>query len=274
MPSPRPSPNPSPNPNHTIKRKSVSPAPPPAERRSASEVPYGPDSYDVLNPKLSASQTDLALPDPDEKIITHDGQEIDPSDHLPMESWAPEPEKRDKARSNSGESGRERPRGAQPPPPSGRRQLRIAGRPQSMAGPVPHPPNDHPHTPASAGRNRLQRKANRMSALPSGSPAGSSPLAPISSHNYNADNGFTPPRPTRSSTWDYPSENYAPGYGGSPGGGTRGAPAPPPKVPIPAMSGALVTAGGGGGGQEDWALMEEMSRIDIGAGRSRRHRGY
>ena len=165
--------------------------------------------------------------------------------------WSPgrrSPEPRDKMRSNSGESGRERPRGAQPPPPSGRRQLRIAGRPQSAAGPVQHPPDDHPHThPASAGRNRLQRKANRMSALPSGSPAGSSPLTPISSHSYNADSGFTPPRPTRSSTWDYPSENHAPGYGGSPGGGTvRGAPAPPPKVPIPTMSGALVSAGGGG----------------------------
>lgn len=264
--SPLPSPQPSPNPSHTIKRKSVSPAPPPAERRSATDAPYGPDSYDVLNPTLSASQTDLELPDPDAKIITYDGKEIDPSDHLPMESWAPEPEPRDKARSNSGESGRERPRGAQPPPPTGRRQLRIAGRPQSVAGPAPHP-DDHPHTPpVSAGRNRLQRKANRTSAMPSGTSAGPSPLAPISSHSYNADGGFAPPRPTRASTWDYPSENH------SPGGGARGAPAPPPKVPVPSMSGALVAAGGGG--TEDWALMEEMRRIDIGAGRSRRHGGY
>lgn len=291
--SPNPSPLPSPNPNHTIRRKSVSPAPIPSpnpshtiRRKSVSpappplEVPYGPDSYEALNPTFSTSQTDLALPDPDEKIITHDGKEIDPSDHLPMESWAPEPKPKDKTRSNSDEYERDRryssPRGAQPaPPPSGRRQLRIAGRPQSMAAPVTYHSDELPRTPPSAGRNRLQKKSNRMSALPStASPAGSSPLAPISSHNYNADaRGFTPPRPSRSSTWDYPSENHAPQYGSSPGGSMRGAPALPPKIPIPTMSGALVTTGGGSG-VEDWALMEEMSRIDIGAGRSRRHGGY
>lgn len=282
--SPNPSPQPSPNPNHTIKRKSVSPQPPPSQRRSGSEVPYGPDSYEALNPTFSASQSDLALPDPDEKIITHDGKEIDPSDHLPMESWAPEPLPKDKIRSNSDDRGRDRryssPRGAQPAPPSGgRRPLRIAGRQQSTAAPTTYTPDELPHTPpGSAGRNRLQKKPNRMPALPSsGSPAGSSPLAPISSHNYKTDSrGYTPPRPSRSSTWDYPSENHAPQYGSSPGGSMRGAPAPPPKIPIPTMSGALVTTGGGdggGGGGEDWALMEEMSRIDIGAGRSRRHGG-
>lgn len=281
--SPIPSPQPSPNPNRTIKRKSVSPRPPPSEARSGSEVPFGPDSFEALNPTFTTSQSDLALPDPNEMIITHDGKEIDPSDHLPMESWAPEPPAKDKANAKSDDRGRDRryssPRGAQPaPPPSGRRQLRIAGRPQSMAAPPTYPPDSLPHTPPSTGRNRLQKKSNRMSALPaSTSPAGSSPLAPISSHNYNADSrGFSPPRPSRSSTWDYPSENHAPQYGSSPGASLRGAPAPPPKIPIPTMSGALVTTGGGrgAGGMEDWALMEEMSRIDIGAGRSRRHGGY
>jgi len=52
----------------------------------------------------------------------------------------------------------------------------------------------------------------------------------------------------------------------------------PPKIPIPTMSGALVTTGrnnGGGYGDGDWALMEEMKSIDIGSGRSRRrYAGY
>ncbi|SPN97455.1 uncharacterized protein DNG_00969 [Cephalotrichum gorgonifer] len=277
--SPIPSPRHSPNPNHTIKRKSVSPAPPPSETRASSSVPFGPDSYDSLNPAFSASQSDATKPDPNAKIITYDGREVDPSDHLPMESWAPEPEPKDKNQQGSGDGERGRgyssPRGAQPPS-AGRRQLRIAGRPQSMAGPVSsYNPEDPRTPPGSAARNRLQKKSNRMSALPSSGSPGGSPLAPISPHSYNADaSGFTPPRPSRASTWDYPSENHAPQYGSSPGGSMRGGPPHPPKIPIPVMSGALVATGGQGGGPEDWALMEEMSRIDIGAGRSRRHGGY
>ncbi len=148
------------------------------------------------------------------------------------------------------------------------------------------PEEQQPHTPP-AGRNRLQKKSSRMSALPAPPSASPSPLAPIPAQNYNGDGGgreYAPQRLSRASTWDYPSENHAPQYGSSPGGGSRaGAPSIPPKVPIPTMSGALVTTRGGGGGGhggagygdgEDWALMEEMKRIDIGSGRSRRHGGY
>ncbi|KAF6821932.1 C2 domain containing protein [Colletotrichum plurivorum] len=263
---------------HTIKRKSVSPAPPPSDHRRLSGIPFGPDSYNELNPTLSANGSEIAGPDPDEKIITHDGREIDPSDHLPMDTWAPEPEPKG-PKTPATASVRSRVSAAPAPqvtPTSGRRQLRIAGRPQSQVSPVTY--NSDPYSTAvattgSGGRNRLQKKTQRMSALPSTSPAGSSPLAPISSHNYQ-DNGsdFTPPRLPRASTWDYPSENHAPQYGSSPGG-MRGGPPIPAKIPLPVMSGAM-PASYGGGNQGEWALMQEMSRIDIGAGRSRRHRHY
>ncbi|KAL2880741.1 hypothetical protein SGCOL_003768 [Colletotrichum sp. CLE4] len=223
-----------------------------------------------VSPGHYTTGSNVSRPDPDEKIITHDGREIDPSDHLPMDTWAPEPEpKGPKTPATASVRSRASPAATQAMPPTGRRQLRIAGRPQSQASPVTYgsDPYHVPGTPPSGGRNRLQKKTQRMSAMPSTSPAGSSPLAPISSHNYQ-DHGsdFTPPRLPRASTWDYPSENHAPQYGNSPGGGYGGAPPIPAKVPLPIMSGA--------NGDNEWALMQEMSRIDIGAGRSRRHRHY
>ncbi|OLN93034.1 Ingression protein fic1 [Colletotrichum chlorophyti] len=263
--------SPIPQSQHTIKRKSVSPAPPPTEHRRLSGVPFGPDSYDALNPTLSATNSDISRPDPDEKIITHDGREIDPSDHLPMDTWAPEPEpKGPQTPASASVRSRTSPAGAQPMPTSGRRQLRLATRPQSQASPItygsdPYVNPSTPSAPSTNGRNRLQKKTQRMSALPSS--ASSSPLAPISSHNYqDTGNDFAPPRLPRASTWDYPSENHAPQYGSSPGGHYASGPPIPAKVPLPVMSGA--------NGDNEWALMQEMSRIDIGAGRSRRHRHY
>ena len=281
--SPNPPRDPSPNPRHTIRRKSVSPAPPPQatnEPRRLSGVPFGPDSYDALNPTASAvaiREPATSRPDYDEstgKIITHDGREVDPSDHLPVESWAPEPEPK-KPSANS-----------RPPPPQSSlpqsRAMRLANRPQSMlpastgkySGGPDSPEPATPSPPVSTGRNRLQKKAHRASVatgpvmsgallVMSGangpgigrsgsSDMGSSPLAPLPPHQDN----FTPPRHlSRASTYDYagPSENHAPSYHGSgfsPGGhgGGRGPMPPtiPAKVPLalpppqgPPTSGAL-----------------------------------
>lgn len=91
-------------------RKSVSPQPPPVEERPApvaTQIPFSPDSFDVLNPNISRSvlgseeaeaarrkeQEASKEPGP---IIGDDGREIDPSDHLPSDTWAPEPEKKTK----------------------------------------------------------------------------------------------------------------------------------------------------------------------------------
>ncbi|KAK3325902.1 hypothetical protein B0H66DRAFT_637264 [Apodospora peruviana] len=278
--SPNPVRDPSPNPQHTIRRKSVSPAPPPApETRRLSGVPFGPDSYDALNPSVvSSASKDAATGRPDYneasgKIITHDGREVDPEDHLPMETWAPEPEPRDK-KSTSSDSFSGRPSPSQPL--SGRRPLHIAGRPQSVLPSNTQyalPDMSEPMTPSppvSTGRNRLQKKAHRAStagvvAAPpvmsganshgaeSGygsrrsSDVGSSPLAPLPPHQDN----FTPPRQLpRASTFDsnYYSggENHSPygggnsGYGSagySPGGGAgnggRGGGVPPVPAKVP-----------------------------------------
>ena len=266
------SPGHSPNPNHTIRRKSISPRPPPSEERRLSGVPFGPDSYNELNPVMASSaplEGATSRRDYDEssgKIITHDGRQVDPSDHLPVESWAPEPEP--KAPRVPSLPARPSPGGSEPyTPSSGRRPLRIAGRPQSMY-PATSPqqyalpdPSD-PATPSpltSTGRNRLQKKVqHRASMLPMMSGANgsgsveSSPLAPLPLQSRQ-DN-FTPPRLPRAATFDNysPNENHAPHnmYGVSPPGSGSGyrhspsgsGPPIPAKVPIalpPAMSGAM-----------------------------------
>ncbi|KAK8048717.1 Ingression fic1 [Apiospora phragmitis] len=270
--------SPNPNPNHTIRRKSVSPAPP-QEHRRLSGVPFGPDSYDELNPSMTSAN------DPSKsseytnaygKIVTPDGREVDPSDHLPMDTWAPEPEPKQPKKDS--ESSRPTPGGAQPMPPSGRRALRVTVRPNSMAV-VPsgyHALDAQPSPPPSTGRNRLQKKAYRVSAAPAPVSSGSSPLGPASSYQRNS----TPPRAlVRASTFDY--ENHSPSFDASTAmvhRGTFQSAGPPIPAKIPIMSGGLGPAGGMGhsgmGVHDDFALMEEMSRIDIGTGRARRHGGY
>ncbi|CAK7267021.1 hypothetical protein SEPCBS119000_002330 [Sporothrix epigloea] len=326
----------SPQPQHTIRRKSVSPAPAPVtaqdSERRMSGVPFGPDSYDVLN--LAVAEAKGAVrPNYNEtngKIIAFDGREVDPSDHLPVESWAPLPEPETPRRQSAAT--------ALPidhtTPTSGRKQLRIAGLPHSSMGSsgVTFSSADDPVTTYSpTTRNRLQKRVNQQSAvdgpLNSVSPQGS-PLAPLNyARQQQQQDNYTPPRAlVRASTYDYPSENYAPTmHGSSPGRTSYGNAAPP--VPSKIYSGANIYGepsyveshrgnnsytGGGSGAAEnnderslvrsravssngspakslpwndigmetdqqkctgDIALIEEMSRIDLGAGRGRRHNG-
>lgn len=259
-PSPNPyARDPSPNPQHTIRRKSVSPAPPPVESRRLSGVPFNPDSYDAYNSSMPATREERAATDPDAKIITYDGKEIDPSDHLPIESWAPEPDA--KKQPSPEPRSRQSLSGAQPMPPSGRRQLRVAVRTQ------PPPPAAHPSygpqepltalAPVSAGRNRLQKKANRGERH---SLAGPTPLASMPPEKYHdRQASYSPTRGPGNSHWD----NYASELKHPQGSG----PSIPSKLPLAIMSGA-------NGGNDQMALMQEMQRIDIGAGRSRRRGGY
>jgi hypothetical protein len=93
----------SPNPNHSVPRKSVSPAPQFRDDRSeVGNAPFAPDSYNVLNPASSpgpsAGRRDTRDEKPEEiePIIGNDGRIIDPSDHLPAETWAPEPERKNR----------------------------------------------------------------------------------------------------------------------------------------------------------------------------------
>jgi hypothetical protein len=96
-----------------VTRKSVSPRP---STSRGSSTPFSPDSYDSFNPRSSRSVTSREpspayeslsqardavvrsevepMRDPDQPIIGDDGREIDPSDHLPTDTWAPEPERK------------------------------------------------------------------------------------------------------------------------------------------------------------------------------------
>ncbi|OGM40601.1 C2 and Extensin domain protein [Aspergillus bombycis] len=99
------------------RRKSVSPRPPPLGDREASQIPFSPDSFDAFNPNAAraavlrdpapayetpAEAMDAARRSEREAardpgpIIGDDGREIDPSDHLPTDTWAPEPERKTK----------------------------------------------------------------------------------------------------------------------------------------------------------------------------------
>ncbi|RDA93708.1 hypothetical protein CP533_0199 [Ophiocordyceps camponoti-saundersi (nom. inval.)] len=246
------------NSRHAIPRKSVSPGPPPPENRLLADTPFSPDSYEALNPSMRPGNERMEAGG---KIITHDGREIDPSDHLPMESWAPEPEPKYVAPTQVTPT-RASPSGAQPMPPSGRRPLRIAGAQQPD---VTSPPQyDDPTTPSprggGGGRGRLQKRTGRSGDFGHPFPA-SSPLAPVSTDMLQARQGrFTPGSGGVRSwgSWDYSIENDAPQQGVSPHH-------VPGKMALPMMS--------GGGGPGDVALMREMQGIDIGSGRSRRRGG-
>ncbi len=262
-------------------RKSLSPQPgsAPAERRQ-SGIPFSPDSFDAFNPSLAdadiINQSGVNYNTPEQAkdayreherqkklgdgpIIGSDGRIIDPSDHLPTDTWAPEPEQK-KPRKGPEVTIRFRqsPRGAQPLPSASRPPLSEV-RSHSVTTPVyAHGPDNG--SPNSGGRNRLQKKPYAATGQPA-----SSPIVPTLN---------TTPRssPLRSAASDYPlreRENYG-GYGSSPTyARTSPGNIPPPipgKVPIHAE-------------QEDWnmsALSEEMKSIDIGIGggqgRNRRSR--
>ncbi|MCJ1471473.1 hypothetical protein MMC13_000112 [Lambiella insularis] len=252
----------------TPTRKSVSPHPQSAPREGTiSSVPFSPDSYEALNPNLkSASNVNKSGPsyktpeeardafrqkEQEEKleegpIIGSDGRIIDPSDHLPTETWAPEPEQKNPRKGPEITFRfRQSPLGAQPMPNSAPRPPReTVIRPHSIAT-SSHSYSADATSPSMAGRNRLQKKT-RLSPTH----ANSSPVLTINNNN----NGTSP------STYPLREHvNY--GLSGSPGY-SRSSPSAPPPVPAKVPLAA---------GQEDWgadALSEEMRRIDIGIGAS------
>ncbi|KAI9817044.1 MAG: hypothetical protein M1832_004762 [Thelocarpon impressellum] len=264
---------------HTM-RKSVSPQPSVASGSTGlSGVPFSPDAYDALNPNASpASSIDPRSPHhateqgsqssrsfAEDPIRGFDGRVIDPSDHLPSDTWAPEPD-RSPSHSTPGRPetrSRPSPNGAQPMPPSARRPARDAAvRPLSVNTPTYISGSDAPGG-NGALRNRLQKKSRSQTSSPG--IAGSSPIGA-----YGGGNG-TPRSLPRAPTGEYPlreRENYGPATSatsatGSPLGiAARGSPAGPPSLPpkVPMRT-----------GREDYsALSEELRSIDIGGGGTRR----
>ncbi|KAF2861307.1 hypothetical protein K470DRAFT_269931 [Piedraia hortae CBS 480.64] len=83
IPSIQPTSRPSSVDHRPLPRKSIPIEPPATKSPSTSSVPFSPDSF--------SSPAETAAPS---TIVGWHGQEIDPSDHLPVNSWAPEPEKK------------------------------------------------------------------------------------------------------------------------------------------------------------------------------------
>ena len=104
----------SPNEPQTPHRKSINSQPrPSSEETFNSSSPFNPDSYEALNPVTrarparSSTKDALDLREASRQgevdklrgqgpIIGNDGRVIDPSDHLPSDTWAPEPERKER----------------------------------------------------------------------------------------------------------------------------------------------------------------------------------
>ena len=162
-----------PNPRTPV-RKSLSPQRGPTP---SSGIPFSPDSFDAFNPSIteatSVNEPGARYSTPEQAneasrqherqeklgdgpIIGNDGRIIDPSDHLPTNTWAPEPEQKIPRRGPEVTMRfKHSPQGAQPMPPAGRRPLNDA-RTQSASTPLyAHSMGNSPSNPAN--RNRLQQ---------------------------------------------------------------------------------------------------------------------
>ncbi|KAK4539433.1 hypothetical protein LTR36_010954 [Oleoguttula mirabilis] len=276
---------------HTLTtRKSVSPRPSFTDA-GLPGVPFSPDSFDVHNPNVrpsplaASSHTPYHVPssaesrrtDSNGPIVGWHGQEIDPSDHLPVDSWAPEPEKKTPTKTYG--VGRDRdfgPRTSQGVATAGGRVSKDTVINVRMKSAEHHEPS--PPAAAPAGRNRLIKK-NGV-----GPGRNAVPVEPLSEHdNYNAvsNHPYAPPQ----QEYEYaggPHRGYAAGGSQPAAAAAYGAPpGVPPKVPVPREYEQEQGHGYGYGYEYEYeyeheheygpgpgaeALSREISRIDIGSG--------
>ena len=271
-------------------RKSVSPRPPPStgstQERRLSGVPFDPDSFDVYNPNAKPSSVDPERPgssmemNDQGQIITFSGRAVDASDHLPVDSWAPEPERKPTEKVRPVRS-RVALNGARDLEAAAQREERyrreraekerirqatdvtfgtasdpssalVISRHSQNYNEYSHPVNagalvlaDRDATIPSGGRNRLQKRSNR----------------PMSTSAYDSPPTHTPssiPVPNTNVLRERENVN---GYGSGPVYGRHSVAAPPIPAKIPLES-------------EDMALSMELQSIDIGPGTGgRRVRG-
>lgn len=213
---------PSPGLQPAVARKAVGASP-----KKLNTVPFGPDSYDVLNPGSSPVTNERAgLETPEQAkesqrlkevgklrdlgpIIGNDGREIDPSDHLPADTWAPEPERKNRKPEHvihiRSKGDANRPQGARASPIV----IRHGSSTSALSSPAPATPQPASSpaartTPNSffGGRNRLQKAkpaaARPLPNQPYGSPAGaaiSSPALAGSPQQIPHDEQQYPARP-------------------------------------------------------------------------------
>lgn len=214
------------------------------------------------------------------QIITFSGRAVDASDHLPVDSWAPEPERKPTEKVRPVRS-RVALNGARDLEAAAQREERYrrersekerirqatdvtfgsaASEPSNALVISRHSQNyheyntpvnagalvlaDHDATPSS-GRNRLQKRGNR----------------PVSTSAYDSPPAHSPSNIPMPNTNILRERENVNSYGGSPGYGRHSVAAPPIPAKIPLES-------------EDMALSMELQSIDIGPGSGgRRARG-
>ncbi|KAL1968172.1 hypothetical protein VTN77DRAFT_2007 [Rasamsonia byssochlamydoides] len=269
----------SPDPRGVPHRKSISPKPSPVEGRDLSSVPFGPDSYNAFNPNARRSSSGTGDPRsryeaPDREtdsgrqsetqtqgeigpIIGDDGRIIDPSDHLPSDTWAPEPERKTKKPEVIVRF--------KHPPQNALQSARSSAREMGTSQTMPTAPDSAGRT----GRNRLQKHNGRPQSYGQVSnPSSQSPPHPNSGpHEYDKQNGYghqrnysTPPaygtsqalrRSASPSPSRYPTSSLYALENTGPPIPTKVPIAPPVKQNYPAT------------GMD--ALSQEMQSIDIGS---------
>lgn len=189
-------------------------------------MPFSPDSFDVHNPNSRQSTLPVGNSPhtpyqvkPGSSTMPHGstgpivgwhGQEIDPSDHLPVDSWAPEPEKKTPTKMYG--LGRDRDFGPRSAQSSESRHLSkdtvVNVRPRAQTLP--------PQEEQSPSRNKLQKKS-----------PGRSPIEPLKErHNYNS---VSVPDP-------YAQNEYSPAFYQSNETGGYGGYAPPSTSPTDVLT--------------------------------------
>ena len=214
---------------------------------SSNTAPFSPDDFGVHNPSARQLPTSnsasphspyqirpgsevYAREETKGPIVGWNGQEIDPSDHLPVDSWAPEPEKKTPEKTYG--LGRNRDFGPRAVQGSAGRNLSkdtvVNVRMKGAQSPSPYAQEQQDISPT---RNKLQKKSNKSQGI--------EPLR--EHHNYN---NVSVPNPYEQ------GHGYSGGFYGGPGHD---------RSPVY-----------GGGGSPTDALTREISSIDIGSGRNSR----
>lgn len=215
----------------SMPRKSVSPRPSMSEG-SGSSIPFSPDSFGVHNPAAPFAEAESRKG----PIVGWHGQEIDPSDHLPVNSWAPEPAKKTPTKTYG--LGREKefgPRSLSKDTVINVRMKPGSNLPEQRAQPAP------------SGKTTIRGVLKKASSQPR---YASEPPMDIS---RNHDNHHPVPDPyeqqQKQLSRSFREESHS----------AYGPPSLPPKVPLSRSP----------GGYDDDALSREISSIDIGGSRPR-----
>jgi hypothetical protein len=291
-------------------RKSVSPRPPPSKSEKRFSA-YGPDSFDMLNPVVSRSPNpgNGGNDEPERpgssmeyndkgQIVTFSGRVIDASDHLPVDSWAPEPERKETKkvhppRERAGLNGARDLEAAKAREDKYRREREERERIRQAASASFGSSGSPSNALVSTRQQRSYSRDNRdiSPAFRDNSPVNEGAMVLASSQRqydqYDAvgrnrlqkqrpESSFNPGARASPSHIPGPShvlrerENVG-GYGSSPsyGRGSRQSISGPP--PIPAK--VPMDSGYGNQSEDMMALSMELQSIDIGPGSAGRSRG-